>query len=101
MASSMSSKQMLEALQDRLADVGMDAFFSSGNNHILLDVYCGPALVTVGVASTGSSQESFAWTDPGGRFHQESPDGTLAWFRNCANSSTSRTGPGASDTAIP
>jgi hypothetical protein len=79
--SSMRSRQLLEALQQRLLDAGIQSFFSAADDHILLDVYAGSGTVTVQVAEPDEGRESFAWRDSGGGFHSEPPAETLAWLR--------------------
>jgi hypothetical protein len=79
--SSRRSRQLLEELQQRMLDVGIQSFFSAADDHILLDVYAASEPVTMQVAEPDEGRESFAWRGPDGEFRSEPPAQTQAWLR--------------------
>jgi hypothetical protein len=79
----MKSRQMLEALQQRLRERNISSFFPA-DDHVFLGVYAGGESVDVQVADPDKGRESFAWKDANGEPHTESPDDTLAWLASWA-----------------
>ena len=78
------SEELLRALQQRLADIGIHAFFPATDNHITLNVYADAGTVAVQVGSSEVDHESFSWRDLSGKIHMEPPLQTVAWLRDFA-----------------
>lgn len=74
------SRQLLEALQQRLSDVGIQSFFSAADDHILLDVHAASETVTVQVAEPDEGRGVLCVARPGRRVPQgaSGPDAGVA-----------------------